>query len=385
MQYQYPTNPVLNAPINDKENDSDIYNQMKETEEDYDEYDDSDDESEFGDKLQYTMKVDTHLQKSTTELNPELQYTIHLCMYNIMMDAVEPYLLYFMQKDATNTKIEFPKYTFQMKSIVQPLSSDNVQYMKGGNTEIDGFEAEFEDLLFQQIRMYMQGGESIQIGELYEGFRDFLTTANVTANATANATIESPQSNELIVFVNASTLPIQHTNLFKVSVYELLCSKKVFEMNINETIPAFFQHIYNKERTRDLHHILNVQTEEYVETPYCLYLCTKDTMGNYVTSLKTDPLPNPITTLVLGKMQHPILGEHLIFSNKPQNVLFSSYDNLRRFLVFSKKEHTAFIEGNLTLNNIFSDDSPNYSAITFIEGGNQLWAIGSSLFVEEIL
>ena len=382
MQYQYPTNPVLNAPINDKENDNAIYNQMKETEEEYDE---SDDESEFGDKLQYNMKVDTHLQKSTTELDSELQYTIHLCMYNVMMDAVEPYLLYFMQKDATNTKIEFPKYTFQMKSIVQPLSSDNVQYMKGGNTEIDGFEAEFEDLLFQQIRMYMQGGESIQIGELYEGFRVFLTTANVTANVTANSTTESPQSNELIVFVNASTLPIQRANLFKVSVYELLCSKKVFEMNINETIPAFFQHIYNKERTRDLHHILNVQTEEYVETPYCLYLCTKNTMGNYVTSLKIDPLPNPITTLVLGKTQHPILGEHLIFSNKPQNVLFSSYDNLRRFLVFSKKEHTAFIEGNLTLNNIFSDDSPNYSAITFIEGGNQFWAVGSSLFVEEIL
>lgn len=373
MQYQYPINPVLNAPINTNENNSDIHNERKE-EEDDDDYEESDNESGFGDELQYTMKVDTHLQKSTTELNTELQYTIHLCMYNVITDSIEPYLLYFMQKDATNTKIEFPKYTFQMKSIVQPLTSDNVQYMKGGNTEIDGFEAEFEDLLFQQIRMYMQGGESIQIGELYQGFCHYLAPAVAPAEAS-----------ELIVFVNTSTLPIQHAHLFKVSVYELLCSKKVFEMNINETIPAFFQHIYNKERTRDLHHILNVQTEEYVETPYCLYLCTKDTMGNYVTSLKTDPLPNKITTLVLGKIQHPVLGEHLIFSNKPQNVLFTSYDTLRRFLVFSKKENTAFIEGNLTLNNIFSDDSPNYSAITFIEGGNQLWAVGSSLFVEEIL
>jgi len=305
----------------------------------------------------YNVVIENHLQKSTEELNQDAQYTIHLCMYKIMLKGAEPYLLYFMQKDSYNSSIEFPKYNFQMKSIEQSLTSNNEM------------EAEFEDLLFQQIRMYMQGGESINIEELYQGFRYFT----------------NPVSNEIIVFVDATILPIQHAKLFKVSMYELLCSKKVFEIKVNENIPLFFQQIYEKEQIRDFHHVMNVSTGKYVETPYCLFLCSKNTMGNYVSLLKPEKMPNEIATLILGKLQHPVLGPFLLFSNKPQGILFSSYETLRRFLVFSKKENTAFIEGDLKLNEVFSDHSPNYSVITFIENNIQLWAVGSSLFVEEIL
>ena len=368
MQYLMNTNPIQNNDI--MENQPVVQNQMNE---EYDSESESEGEGEeegmdiednyyhsYTQKY-YNIVIENHVQKSTEELNQEVQYTIHLCMYKIMMNSVEPYLLYFMQKDSYNSSIEFPKYNFQMKSIAQPLASDN--------NIIGQMDAEFEDLLFQQIRMYMQGGESINIEELYKGFRYFT----------------NPISNEIIVFVDATTLPIQYVNLFKVSVYELLCSKKVFEINVNEKIPLFFQQLSENEQIRDFHHVMNISTGKYVETPYCLFLCSKNTMGNYISVAKTEIIQNEIATLILGKIQHPILGSYLLFTNKPQGILFGSYETLRRFVVFSMKENTAFIEGDLKLSEVFSDDSPNYSAITFMENNIQLWAVGSSLFVAEIM
>ena len=161
----------------------------------------------------------------------------------------------------------------------------------------------------------------------------------------------------------------------------MFASKQCFGIELSPHITQSFLDIYQRENTKDMNHLYDSDKSGYVETPYCLYLCKKDAMGNYVSVNNKSTVMN---SLLFGRINHEIFGNQLIFSNKPQGMLLSSSENLRRFLVFSPNNTTAFIENEITKENVLDDNAKNYSAISFMEGSNQLWAVGSSNIVESI-
>ena len=316
----------------------------------------------------YTLMVEKHLQKDTTDLDKDIEYTIYLCMYKVILNSQLPYLLYYSVKNATTNKLEFPSYKFNIGAIDSPLTKETVLEKTGGATESNQMEAEFEDQLLQKIRGYIQGNESLDIEPFYRGF---YMIPSLT---------EKPVS-ELVVFIDITNIPAHSPEFIHITPYEMFASKQCNGIEISESMTQPFLDIYKRENTKDMNHLYDSEKGGYVETPYCLYLCKKDAMGNYVSVDNKTPAMN---ALLFGRINHETFGNQLIFSNRPQGMLFSSSENLRRFLVFSPNSTTAFIENELTKENVFDDDAKNYSAISFLEGANQLWAIGSLMIVESI-
>lgn len=317
-------------------------------------------------QLSYSVLTEKYLQKDNGSLDPDIEYKIHICMYKVILTREEPYLLYYLQKN-DKKEMTWPSYSFGFKHVAAPLSPRTVKQMTGGDGYENKFDAEFEDQLYAKIRKYMNGGESIDLAKIYRGFH-ILAPKNP----------KYPPS-ELVVVFDASYLPIENDIFTQVSIYEILCSKKVKDFTIESTVETFFKEIHNQHDTLDFHHVFNMIEKKYVESPYCLYLCKKNEQGKWV-SISESQYKDPISTLVFGKTKHPLLGNQLYLSNEP----FGSFENPQRFLLFSNRKNTAFVEEGLNLADLLNDHRPHYTAYSFFEDGQQIWSVHSSSFLEAI-
>lgn len=318
-------------------------------------------------QIHYSVLTEKYLQKDNSSLDSEIEYKIHICMYKVMMNREEPYLLYYLQKNDKKEMI-WPFYSFIFKNIPAPLSPRTIKMMTGGDGEENKFDAEFEDQMYAKIRKYMSGGESLDLAKIYRGFH-ILAPKNP----------KFPPS-ELVVVFDASYLPIQNDLFTQVSIYEILCSKKVKDFSIESNVDTFFKEIHNQHDTLDFHHVFNITENKYVESPYCLYLCRKTEQGKWV-SISESQYKDPISTLVFSKTKHPLLGNQLMFSNEP----LGPFENPQRFLLFSNKKNSAFVEDGMELATLLEDHMPHYSAYTYFENDQQMWAVHSSSFVETIV
>ena len=132
----------------------------------------------------------------------------------------------------------------------------------------------------------------------------------------------------------------------------------------------------------DMHH-LKTQNDEYLKSPYLLYLCNFDN-NTYENCFKDETAVNNPRNLLLPRIQHSKLGSYFIFTVEPINVKDSR--TLRRFLVFfddadiqtnyiEEPNETQIQEILDSVNQNTDDETPNYSGYVFRENGLQLWVM----------
>ena len=196
------------------------------------------------------------------------------------------------------------------------------------------------------------------------------------------------ESTIMFVFDTTEILPTNlvertQTQYVWAVLYEMLCSKMWRTTTIVDSIYDIFKEIVERNsNSMDMHHI-KTQNDEYLKSPYLLYLCNFDT-GTYENCFKDETAVNNPRNLLLPRIQHPKLGSSFIFTVEPINKEDSR--TLRRFLVFFDDANiqTNYIEETDetqiqqildSFNENIDDETANYSGYVFLENDLQLWVM----------
>jgi len=324
-------------------------------------------ESYTYDKQTYTVNVSESLQKDLQVLKPENKYTVHLCLYKVVLDSYLPYLTYILKKKE-NPKLkthsyQFPTYTFDLSVITNPLSPRTVKKMTGGSEDNDKFEAEFMEELYQQVYSYCK--EPQQMPDIEPFFRGFYV-----------------KDDEIYVVIDMTTLVIIEGEHVKAIPYEILISRQVLETHVHPSTTNFFKTMKDEDGNMDFYHVKK-EDGNYVESPYVLYMCKANGFRGYE-NIKL--LEEQTPTTVYTRVNHSKFGMTFLFTS--HTFLPNEADKLQRFLVFAEKATTLYVEADsdIDLNQLYADHAKEYRVITYIdkESQKQIWSVSTPLIIDEL-
>ena len=334
----------------------------------------------------YKLTNEDLLEKNFSNLDSSTSYSIKLCIYSIVTkNTPSPYLRYVLNKIISENGepvYDFPTFDFNLDSIDQPLSNEDVQEItqeesEGSNdTKIEAEVLEKCKTRILEIFNFTNHSSDMDFNKMFKGF--FVPTTD------ENPTI-------LFVFDTTEILPTNlvertQTEYVWAVLYEMLCSKLWRTTSIVDSIYDYFKEIIERNsNSMDMHHF-KTQNDEYLKSPYLLYLCNIDNNG-YENCFKDETDVSNPTNLLLPRIEHPKIGEYFIFTVEPINKEDSRI--LRRFLVFFDDAdiQTNYIEESdegqtqeildsvLNFNEEDESEIPNYSGYVFKENGLQLWVM----------
>ena len=335
----------------------------------------------------YKLTNEHLLEKNFSNLESSKSYKIKLCIYSIVTENTPtPYLRYVLNKITSENGeplYVFPEFDFTLDNIDQPLSNEDVENItqEPTNMDVEGpndtkIEAEILEqckTTILEIFNFLNHSENADFNKMFKGF--FVPT---TEN----------QDTILFVFDTTEILPTNlvertQTEYVWAVLYEMLCSKKWRTTSISDEIYNYFKEIIERNsNSMDMHHI-KTQDDEYLKSPYLLFLCNNDNM-EYQNCFKDESNINHPVNLLFPRIQHPKIGDYFIFTVEPINPEDSR--TLRRFLVFFDDADIAtnYIEESdesvvqQQLDSIYtmdSEDTPNYNGYVFMENNKQLWVM----------
>ena len=270
---------------------------------------------------------------------------LQVCIYKVSTHAVAPYLLYLMEYNPSTS-------TYQW---AQPLS----QEMSESTTLSQKIVAQYP---------FLTDDEDITIGtiddERYKGFYD---------------------NDDSIVAVYDTTtfkkdLLEENENFLWVSHYEILFSQKVYNIPVDPAVIAFFMNMYDKYQYDFYHLKKEGTTDEYIKSPYVLYLCKtgSSVSGTYENIGKL----GEETRIFYPRVDHKKLDRFFLFSSNLLNP-GSHEENLKmmRFAVFVDNDPSLSIlyidgpdEGDLE--HLYDGTlGEEYTIATFIENEQQYWSV----------
>ena len=341
----------------DEEDEEEVKSSVSKTEESY-----------TYNKHIYTVNVSESLQKDLQVLKPENKYTVHLCLYKVILDSYSPYLTYILKKKE-NQKLkthsyQFPNYTFDLSVITNPLSPRTVKKMTGGSEDNDKFEAEFMEELYQQVYSYCK--EPQQMPDIEPFFRGFYV-----------------KNDEIFVVIDMTTLVIIEGEYVKATPYEILISRQVLETHVHPSTTNFFKTIKDEDGNMDFYHVKK-EDGNYIESPYVLYMCKANGFRGYENIKMTENTNHNPT--IYTRVNHSKFGMTILFTSHA--FIPNEADNLQRFLVFAEKETTLYVDADsdIDLNQLYADDAKEYRVITCIdkESQKQIWSVSTPLIINEI-
>lgn len=352
-----PPPPPLESDTEDDEDTEEVKSSVSKTEQSY-----------TYNKNTYTVNVSESLQKDLQVLKPEKKYTVHLCLYKLILDSYSPYLTYILKKKE-NQKLkthsyQFPSYTFDLSVITNPLSPRTVKKMTGGSEDNDKFEAEFMEELYQQVYSYCK--EPQQMPDIEPFFRGFYV-----------------KDDEIYVVIDMTTLVIIEGEHVKATPYEILISRQVLETHVHPSTTNFFKTIKDEDGNMDFYHVKK-EDGNYVESPYVLYMCKANGFHGYENIKMTENTNhNPI---IYSRVNHSKFGMTILFTSHA--FIPNEADNLQRFLVFAEKETTLYVEADsdIDLNQLYADNAKEYRVITYIdkESQKQIWSVSTPIIIDEL-
>jgi len=328
----------------------------------------------------FTVSVSEYLQKDMQVLHPEKEYTVHLCLYKVVLDSLVPYLTYYLTKKE-NLKlkmatVQFPNYKFQLSDIRNPLSPRTVRKITGGADNSHKFEAEFMEEVYQHVYSFCEDPQQIpSLEPFYRGFY-------------VNEDAETP---DIYVVVDMTQLTVNAADLIRALPYELLITKTCMEIPVHPSVTELFQMMKTESGTLDFHQIKR-EDGTYVESPYCLYICDSSTIGGYenvATFNKTSK--NGDTNDVKAQIVYP----RVYYDKLGMSILMTTHafdtdnaEQMQRYAVFAEKAHTLYIEADsdAELQDIYTDNAAEYNVIAFIDksANRQFWSLTTPFILDEI-
>jgi hypothetical protein len=176
-----------------------------------------------------------------------------------------------------------------------------------------------------------------------------------------------------------------------VTPYEMFASKTVHGLSVD---PSVLVEIASNNSSLDkrFYHLKDVDTNELVKDPYILFMCKPSSSTDMFSSLNFSPDYENIESgesdesrvqILYPRIKHDKIGTYTFFSS------LSKIANARRFAVFVDIDRLSplYVEPSDEdkLNHLYDPDNMELStAITYMNGSQQIWCIKSPFYFSEI-
>jgi hypothetical protein len=315
----------------------------------------------------YIVDTDPFLQKNFDNVDPEINYTMNICIYKCVRNGCTPYLLYLMIHDIETNTIVLPNYKTTSGGGGEPVEETE-------NRILEDFKTRLFNIFPPEIYEKTEETADIYNEDFFRGF--YIDTKS-----------------ESITFVYDSTranVPLATDKpYFWVTPYEMFVSKNINEIPIDEHVIREISSSLNGTLDKRFFHLTQMSDNSLVKDPYILFLCKKEEsfLGgmvgtDFTIENVTEPLSNDTTiNLIFPRINHPLIGNYTFFSSLP------STPGLKRYVVFVDIDglNPLYIENKdiSLLDQLYSPENTNhYSAITFMHNLQvpiQVWCIKSPL------
>ena len=300
------------------------------------------------------------LHKSFDHLEKNKKYNVMISIYKIILSGNSPYIIYLM--DENDSSYFFPTVSIQITN--------------------ESPDMNIEDEFMEQIKKH-----------ILEYFSFIITDPNMFENIFKGYWEITETDDLYFVFDFTHFEQPMNTKYTWATIFEIMNLHKIRTKPIHTSVFHFFENIYEIEGNMDMHH-LKYLNEEYVKTPYVLYLCQHQN-GKYVNVYKET---KDSVDIVTTRINHPQIGNYFCFSSNP--ILLEESRTLKRFVVFidqpdKKPFFTEFDEPD-KLQDLYLDNDVEYTSIYYFdykqdeivngntEKGLQLWMIKSPFHFCEI-
>jgi len=302
------------------------------------------------------------LQKTFNHLEKNKKYNVMISIYKVILSQHSPYIMYLMDQD------------------------DSAHFFPPISIQITDESSDMEDEFMEQIKKHV-----------LEYFSFVITDPNMFENIFKGYWQISETDDLYFVFDFTHFEQPMDAKYTWATIFEIMNLQKIRTKPIRPSVFRFFENVFEIEGNMDMHH-LKYLNEEYVKTPYVLYLCQYEN-EKYVNVYKeTTEEEKDLIDIVTTRVNHPQIGNYFCFSSNP--ILFEESRTLKRFVVFidqpdKKTFYTEFDEPD-KLQDLYLDNEVEYTSIYFFdykqdeivngntEKGLQLWMIKSPLHFSEI-
>ena len=299
---------------------------------------------------------------------------MNICIYKCIQRGCSPYLLYLMIYDENTKTLIFPN------NQISAGSEDSEEDLE--RTILD----EFKQILFDIYPPAVTVTEDEVDIYTEELFRGFFVHDNTDITMVYDATrINVPLAND--------------KQYYWVTPYEMFASKTVHGINVN---PSVLVEIASADGSLDkrFYHLKDVKTNELVKDPYVLFLCKQSSSAGLLSSLEStfgfsseyDNIESEepegteneeVVTILYPRIKHDKIGTYTLFSST------SKVNTAKRFVVFVDIDDLSplYLEPEHVdkLDHLYDPDNIELStAITFMNGSQQIWCIKSPFYFSEI-
>jgi hypothetical protein len=315
----------------------------------------------------YTVDNANFLQRNFSNIDPIASSIMNMCIYKCIRTGCTPYLLYLMVFDETTQTLLFPKYTIP---IGNPDESDEETEYR----VLDEFKKTLFELYPPGIREYEQE-EYVDIFT-EDLFRGFFVHENHDLTMVYDATkINTPLSDD--------------KQYYWVAPYEMFASKIVHGLSVDPSVLIEIAKSSNGSIDKSFYHLKDTKSDTIVKDPFILFLCKQpptsilNSIGFSSEFENIEPVAEDTIQIIYPRINHPKIGTYTFFSSK------TNITGAKRFAVFVDIEslHPLYIEpeDEDKLNHLYDPDNTELStAITFMNGSQQVWCIKSPVFYSEI-
>jgi len=332
----------------------------------------------------YTVDNSNFLQRNFTNVEPDMNYKMNLCIYKCVLKGCMPYLLYLMVYDENTDTLIFPHYTIRQGSSEEAVEDTEIRILN-----------EFKESLFEiyppGIILNNQGSsESSETSEKYdiyteEFFRGFFVHDEKDSSIPDNGMIT------MVYDATRVIVPLSgDKQYYWVTPYEMFALKQMNQMKVNADIIRTISTSYSGSLDKSFYHLKDVRTNELIKDPYVLFLSTPagDSIATSIgfstfENVVFNETPENTVQIIYPRTNDPTLGIYTFFSSQ------TTIKNGKRFAVFVDINdlQPLYVEPEEAdiLNHLYDvDQESSYSAITYMNGSQQLWCIKSPLYFSEI-
>ena len=326
----------------------------------------------------YTVDNSNFLQRNFTNVEPDINYKMNLCIYKCVLKGCAPYLLYLMVYDENTDTLIFPHYTIRQGSSEEAVEDTEIRILN-----------EFKEALFDIYPpgIILNNEESSETHDIYteEFFRGFFVHDEKDPSIPENGMIT------MVYDATRVNVPLfGDKQYYWVTPYEMFALKQMNQMKVNADIIRTISTSYSGSLDKSFYHLKDVRTNELIKDPYVLFLSTSsgDSIAN---SLGFSTFENVVfnetsentVQIIYPRTNHPTLGNYTFFSSQ------TTIKDGKRFAVFVDIDdlQPLYVEPEEAdiLNHLYDVDRElSYSAITYMNGSQQLWCIKSPLYFSEI-
>jgi len=295
-----------------------------------------------------------YLEKDSLSLDIEYkrdylkQYTLHLCLYEVVQTLRLPYIRYLFSK--INNNYEFPSTSLNMRPFIEINESKYGIISSSEDTDETSDISLIDEEFLNQINSFFekQTSTTLNMETMYKGFLE-------------------DKNNNIFVFVDMSSESFVKPEPMEWAIIdEIINAGNIRNVTIsNVSVNLFKQY--------EFLHYLSTKESIKVQFPKIGYICDESENGEYINLFKTDESNND-KLLVPPSIDHELYDNIYIFSAIPLSV--SNLHHIRRFACFVENEEEEEneedeiepIQDNIT----FSDNDIQYYGLYELDLFNEL-------------